>query len=152
MGVLACPGGHVEEDETPAEAALRETAEETGLSGVRLLGFPVPALPVGFPATHCQLPLPWWITEIEVPADNHLAVPHVHVDHVWVAIAPDARPASEPAHPFAWYRAEDIEQGLPMFEDSRILAPVLFEGIKGMDETVTTGDHVLARLASAGAS
>lgn len=152
MGVLACPGGHVEEYETPAEAALRETEEETGLAGVRLLGFPAPTVPHGFPSTHTQIPLPWWITEIEVPPDNHLAVPHVHVDHVWVAIAPGARPASEPEHPFGWYTADDVERGLPMFQDSRVLAPALFASIIGMDEEVATGSRVLARLASAGVS
>jgi 8-oxo-dGTP pyrophosphatase MutT (NUDIX family) len=152
MGVLACPGGHVEDDESPAEAAVREIEEETGLAGVRLLGFPEPAVPAGFPATHAQVALPWWITEIEVPPDNHLASPHVHIDHVWVAIAPHADPASEPAHPFAWYTAGDIGRGLPMFEDSRVLAPVLFQSISGMRDGSVTGDGMLARLAVAGAS
>lgn len=86
-----------------------------------------------------------------VPPDNHLAVPHVHVDHVWVAIAPEASPASEPAHPFAGYTAGDVERGLPMLEDSRALAPLLFARIIDMGETVATGEHVRARLASAAA-
>jgi 8-oxo-dGTP pyrophosphatase MutT (NUDIX family) len=148
MGVLACPGGHVEEDETPAEAAVREIEEETGLAGVRLLGFPAPDLPAGFPATHTLIPLPWWVTEIDVPPDNHLAVPHVHVDHVWLAVAPDAQPAGQPAHPFAWYTAADVETGLPMFEDSRVLAPVLFSCIAGMGEDAVTGAGLLAKLAA----
>lgn len=46
---------------------------------------------------------------------------------MWVAIAPDPRPVGDPAYPFAWYTAGEIEDGLPMFEDSRVLAPVLFE-------------------------
>ena len=33
MRVLACPGGHVEDFETAAEAAVREVEEETGLQG-----------------------------------------------------------------------------------------------------------------------
>jgi 8-oxo-dGTP pyrophosphatase MutT (NUDIX family) len=150
MGVWACPGGHVEEEEAPAEAALREIGEETGLAGVRLLGYPSPAVPSGFPATHAQLPLPWWITEIDVSPDNHLAVPHVHVDHVWVAIAPAARPASVSAHPFTWYTAGEIG-ALPMFEDSRALAPVLFTSIIGIGEDVVTGDGMLARFAAVSA-
>lgn len=87
MGVLACPGGHVEDFETAAEAAMREVEEETGLRGVRMMGMPSPSLPTGFPGTHSLIPLPVWITEIGVPADNHLAEPHVHVDHMWVALA-----------------------------------------------------------------
>jgi 8-oxo-dGTP pyrophosphatase MutT (NUDIX family) len=146
MEVRACPGGHVEDDETAAEAAIREIEEETGLKDVRLLGFPAPALPAGFPDTHALVPLPWWITEIGVPADNHLAEPHVHVDHMWVAVAADARPAVEPAHPFAWYAERELE-GLPMFEDTRILLPRLFACMNGIGgDGEVTGDRVLAAL------
>jgi len=42
MGVFACPGGHVEEHESQAEAAAREVQEETGLAKVRLLEPPTP--------------------------------------------------------------------------------------------------------------
>jgi hypothetical protein len=120
--------------------------------GVRLLGFPAPDLLAGFPATHSLMPLPWWITEISVPPDNHLSSPHVHVDHMWVAIVPEARSAGQPGHPFAWYTAAEVEAGLPMFEDSRALAPLLFSGIAGLPEETVTGDGMLARLAAAGAS
>lgn len=56
LGLVAQPllgrhmivGGHVELDETQAEAALREAVEESGLR-VRLLACPTPALPVGYP-------------------------------------------------------------------------------------------------------
>ena len=68
---------------------------------------------------------------------------------MWVAIAPDAQPASEAAHPFAWYTSGDIERGLPMFADTRVLAPVLFASIMDLDEAAATGDHVLARLSAA---
>jgi hypothetical protein len=146
MKVLACPGGHVEDDETAAQAAVREIEEETGLRDVRLLGFPAPELPAGFPATHSLVPLPWWITEIDVPPDNHLAEPHVHVDHMWVALAPDARPAGEPAHPFDWYTEKDLSAGLPMFEDSKVLAPAVFACMSALGDSAVTGDRVLAAL------
>ncbi len=43
-------------------------------------------------STHCSTashnnPQPWWITEMLVPANNHLDEPHAHVDHQYVAIA-----------------------------------------------------------------
>lgn len=80
LGLVAQPrlgrhmivGGHVERDETQAEAALREAVEESGLR-VRLLACPTPALPMGYP--HERVAAPWWITEVMVPADNHLAEP-----------------------------------------------------------------------------
>lgn len=145
MNVWACPGGHVETDETAAEAARREIAEETGLGEVRLLGFPAPAPPRDFPPTHSLVPLPWWITEVDVPPDNHLGVPHVHVDHVWIGVSANAAPAGEAAHPFAWFEADELE-GLPMFADSRALAPQLFGCMSGLDAGPVTGDRVLAAL------
>jgi len=65
LGMLLPPGGHVEADETSAEAAVRETAEETGLA-VRLL--PPQSVPVPAGTPHVPVPAPWWILEMRVPA------------------------------------------------------------------------------------
>jgi 8-oxo-dGTP pyrophosphatase MutT (NUDIX family) len=116
-------GGHVEAWETQAEAAVREVEEESGLRGIRLINPPTPAVPVGFPFP--TVAAPWWITEQRVPADNHLAVPHVHVDHQYVAAVDDPNPVGEPAHPFGWFGAGELAD-LSMFEDTRLLAAVLF--------------------------
>lgn len=115
-------GGHVEPDETQAEAAVREATEESGLR-VRLLAGPSPTLPAGSP--HTLVPPPWWITEMLVPADNHLAEPHIHVDHQYVAIADSPVPVRNPAHPFGWYSVDELD-GLPMFPDTVLLAKALF--------------------------
>jgi ADP-ribose pyrophosphatase YjhB (NUDIX family) len=123
------PGGHVEIDETPAEAALREVSEETGLAEVRLIQPPSPRLPEGFPRERVEPP--WWITEMQVPSDNHLTEPHVHVDHQYLAIADDTTPASTPAHPFGWYSCSDL-QGLEMPEDTKLLAKMIFTEIDGL--------------------
>lgn len=125
----------MEDFETAAEAALREVEEETGLSGVRMVGMPSPSLPAGFPDTRRLIPLPVWITEIEVPADNHLSEPHVHVDHMWVALAADSQPSALGAHPFGWYTCAEV-RALPMFEDSRAVIPMLF----GCIEELASGD------------
>ncbi|MBI1759045.1 MAG: NUDIX domain-containing protein [Actinobacteria bacterium] len=98
LGRRMIPGGHVEDDETQAQAALREVEEESGLV-VRLIDPPGAPLPAGFP--HPQVASPWWITEVHGPADNHLDVPHVHVDHQYVAVADDPRPVTVAVHPFA---------------------------------------------------
>ena len=118
-------GGHVEGDETQAEAAVREAAEESGMR-VRLLAGPSPGLPRGYP--HERVAAPWWITEVMVPTDNHVSTSHIHVDHQYVAIAESPVPLSEPAHPFGWFCAEELE-GLAMFEDTLLLARVLFPRI-----------------------
>ena len=95
---------------------------------MRLLEAPAPSLPAGFPSTHARVPLPWWIIEQHVPADNHLCEPHVHVDHQYVAVADDPEPAHVPAHPFAWHTCDELD-GLRMFEDTRLLAKALFSCI-----------------------
>jgi 8-oxo-dGTP pyrophosphatase MutT (NUDIX family) len=120
------PGGHVEIDETPAEAAVREVSEETGLTGVRFLQPPAPRLPAGFP--HERVEPPWWIIEMRVPSDSHLAEPHVHVDHEYLALVNEADPVAVPAHPFGWYGDSDL-QGLEMPEDTKLLAKMVFEVI-----------------------
>jgi 8-oxo-dGTP pyrophosphatase MutT (NUDIX family) len=130
FGRMMPPGGHVEAYESQAEAALREVAEESGLS-VRLVDPLAAALPDGF-APVLVAP-PWWIVEHPVPADNHLAQPHIHVDHLYLAQARTAQPVTEPAHPFGWYAAGDLA-GLVMFDDSRILAGALLAHLGGADD------------------
>lgn len=123
FGLLTIPGGHVEPDESPPEAALREVAEETGLA-VRLIPAPAAPLPGGVGEVRVAVAPPWWILEQPVSRDNHLDGPHVHVDHLYVAVADSPEPVSEPAHPFSWHSAADLA-GLRMFPDTRLLAGAL---------------------------
>ncbi|HEY6277432.1 MAG TPA: NUDIX domain-containing protein, partial [Streptosporangiaceae bacterium] len=122
---MMIPGGHVEAAESVAEAAVREVAEEAGLV-VDLLPPPAAPLPGGY-RPH-RVPPPWWTVEYQVPPDSHLAVAHIHVDHLYVAVTSLPRPVSEPAHPFGWYPAADLP-GLEMFDDARILAGTLLAGL-----------------------
>lgn len=145
LGKRMVVGGHVEHDETQAEAAVREAAEESGLE-VRLLASPSLALPVGYP--HERVPTPWWITEVMVPADNHLDEPHIHVDHQYVAIADSPVPVSEPVHPFDWY-AEDELGGLPMFADTLLLAQALFPRIGAVAEAAERDGTAMLRVLAA---
>ena len=138
-------GGHVEADETQEEAALRETAEESGLA-VRLLAGPSPLLPPGYP--HERVAAPWWITEVAVPADNHLSQPHVHVDHQYVAVADSPVPRGRPAHPFAWFGVDELDE-VEMFADTRMLAGALFPLISSV-ATGSGGASVAELLAMPG--
>jgi 8-oxo-dGTP pyrophosphatase MutT (NUDIX family) len=127
FGRLMIPGGHVEADESPPEAALREVAEESGLE-VRLAAALAPPLPAAAAAARRRVEPPWWILEQPVPSDNHLTGPHIHVDHLYVAVACDPVPVTEPAHPFGWHAAADLA-ALDMFSDTRLLAAALFADI-----------------------
>ena len=62
------PGGHVDRDETPLEAARREVAEETGLHGLELLSC-------------SDFLTPWDVDSHEIPAKPKRGEPaHVHHD------------------------------------------------------------------------
>ena len=129
---MMIPGGHVEPEESCAEAALREVAEETG-QAVTLIGPPAAPAPPGYRAR--RVALPWWIAEYQVAPDSHLGVAHVHIDHLYVALADGTLPAAGAAlpgaaHPFGWYAAGDLP-ALDMFDDARLLAGLLLAGLAG---------------------
>jgi len=148
FGRMMIPGGHVEPEESPAEAAVREVAEETGLA-VTLVSPPAAPVPPGYRAR--LVAPPWWITEYQVPADNHLDVAHVHVDHLYVALADGTAPARDPgaAHPFGWYAAADLA-GLDMFDDARVLALSLLAGLAGLAKAADAVGAAAALVAGLG--
>lgn len=80
------PGGHVDPDETPAEAALREVHEETGIRAT-VAGPPAVALP-----GMTWQPSPWLTAEIPAPAKPERpgkpAEPaHSHLDMLFIGTA-----------------------------------------------------------------
>jgi len=94
LGIWLQPGGHVDAGETPAEAAVREASEETGLP-VELAGDE--------------------IIHIDVhPGPNG----HTHLDVRYLCTAPDREPAPPPAESqevfwFSWDAAiEMADEGL----------------------------------------
>ncbi|WP_245601798.1 NUDIX hydrolase [Hamadaea tsunoensis] len=109
------PGGHVEPDENPAEAALREVQEETGLNA-RL----VTTEPRRWDDVLGTVPLPAGIAEQHVPPETRLPEPHIHVDHLYLAVA-DPTQTAEPELPFAWYAVNDLDN-LDMFPETRTAA------------------------------
>jgi 8-oxo-dGTP pyrophosphatase MutT (NUDIX family) len=73
------PGGHIDEDEDPAQAAIREVAEETGLKA-EVIGEP----PFTHPAVQSH-PAPWAVIEMDVTDAN--VGPHRHIDLIYVCRA-----------------------------------------------------------------
>ena len=108
LGITLPPGGHVDRDELPHEAARREVREETGLTpeliateseitGPNTRGLPEPA--------HLML------HDINIHEDG--SVGHQHVDHLYYArvdsreIAPDGDDEVDPAR-WRWYTAAEL--------------------------------------------
>lgn len=119
------PGGHVEDHENPAEAALREVIEESG-HDARLLCPTRDGLPhVG---KGVSVPPPLWIVEHQVPAETRHPQPHIHVDYLYLATSIGAAPAQPAELPFAWYYDSELDE-LDMFPDTRAYARLLFQHI-----------------------
>ncbi len=75
IGQWMPPGGHIEADEEPAEAALREVREETGLVCEVVATSPEHAF-----AQPQQLPAPYAILLEDIPGPSE---PHKHIDLIY---------------------------------------------------------------------
>jgi len=79
LGQWLYPGGHIDPNEDPAQAAIREVAEETGIR----------ATVIGLPAfTHTSIAshqAPWAIIEMDVT--DSIVGAHRHIDLVYVCRA-----------------------------------------------------------------
>lgn len=136
-------GGHVENENT-ADAAVREVLEETGRH-VELLRPPGLSLPAGYPVP--EVMRPWWMNELAVPADGHTPEPHIHVDHQYLAIAPDpTTTVGTPEHPFRWCCEADLGT-LDIVADTKILAAML---LPQMTQIAAADDRVLRTAQPAG--
>ena len=98
------PGGHVEPDEEPAAAAVREAWEETGLR-VEITSAPAP------PGERRALPRPEAVLQVEVEPG------HIHLDLVYFArpvpgASLELRP-NEEAIALHWWSASDLRATPP---------------------------------------
>jgi 8-oxo-dGTP pyrophosphatase MutT (NUDIX family) len=79
IGRWLYPGGHIDPNEDPAQAAVREVVEETGIQ-VTVIGEPA----FTHPAVRCHA-APWAVIEMDV-ADAKVGA-HRHIDLVYVCRA-----------------------------------------------------------------
>lgn len=80
----AAPGGHVEPDETPAEAALREVLEETGVKAEIVDCSNIKLCPkIG---TEAQLDTPYAMLSEYIPEHGEVKA-HIHLDFIFLCVA-----------------------------------------------------------------
>jgi 8-oxo-dGTP pyrophosphatase MutT (NUDIX family) len=122
------PGGHVEPDEDPVQALLREIREETGLTA-EVIAPSDPALPFAYPG---QLPPPYTILIEDIEeADGR----HQHIDLIYFCRSLDGEAIRPPSadDTLVWVSEEQLErnESLPLAscgldinvaEDVRVLA------------------------------
>jgi len=111
LGIWMQPGGHLDQDEDPSQAALRETKEETGL-------------PVRHPAGGPRL----------IHLDAHPAGAHFHLDLRYLLLSADLDPAPAPAESqdVAWF---SIEQAVELADEA------LVDGLKRLSMLDTSKIH-----------
>jgi 8-oxo-dGTP pyrophosphatase MutT (NUDIX family) len=106
LGIHIPPGGHVDRDELPHEAALREVREETGLEATLLDD--TPTVPGGPGET---LPNPRHTLLYDIN-EHDGAVGHQHVDLVYYAetVTREIDPSEDeaPASAWEWYAPERL--------------------------------------------
>jgi 8-oxo-dGTP pyrophosphatase MutT (NUDIX family) len=136
LGQWMPPGGHIEPDEDPATAALREVLEETGL--VCEIASTSPKLAFDYPE---QLPAPYTILLEDIPGPGE---PHKHIDLIYFV-----RPIESAAHEtvddqtLRWINAAELRENAPMDvagcgvtaavpEDVRQLALVAIETVHAL--------------------
>ncbi len=107
LGRWLPPGGHIEPNELPDDAAIREVAEESGLA-VRLTGST--GLQTNYPGQPVQLMVPAGI-QLE-----QIAPGHEHIDLVYFAIPVDSSP--RPTSDFHWFSMADLAMH-PVSEEIR---------------------------------
>ncbi|WP_224269613.1 NUDIX hydrolase [Haloprofundus salinisoli] len=106
LGLRLPPGGHVDRDELPHEAALREAREETGLAPTLLVDQRDVAS-----ETARTIPRPRHLLLEDIDVYGH-EVGHQHIDHIYYATvdkrAIDPDDDEESADVWDWYTPDDL--------------------------------------------
>jgi 8-oxo-dGTP pyrophosphatase MutT (NUDIX family) len=105
-------GGHVDPDETPEDAALRECKEETGLD-VEIVGDPQEDLFAGDASEGRMLKKPIAMLLEEIPASPERGEPaHQHMDFLFIARPLDetqaARIAPAESEKIKWFTRDEV--------------------------------------------
>lgn len=114
LGKWLIPGGHVEANETAADAARREVLEEIG---VRVVLFDSSPVRLTSAQGERANPLPLGVVEEVVPSMGEQPS-HVHIDHLFAAAVDEAAPAKAAESEPRWVELSDLPH-LDLFRITR---------------------------------
>ena len=121
LGVWLYPGGHVEDNETPDAAVLREILEETGI-GARILGTLDESLEDREAGVHA-LHTPY---KVMCELIKHPTEPHYHIDLIYVCAAlSKACVFNDEVHAARFFTREEVRD-LKLFPSFRTLLERVF--------------------------
>ena len=128
------PGGHIDPWENPAEAAVREAKEETGIDVV-LKELSEPYRQVVYEdATSIQVPQ--YMFEELIPEYNG-EPEHIHIDCLYFGIPKNNLPPEQnirETHGIRWFRESDLE-AYDIFDMTKNTARRYFDQLKQVDES-----------------
>lgn len=132
LGIRIPPGGHVERDELPHEAALREVREETGLEPTLIDDSPDIPAPAGR-----SLPRPRHVMLYDINVHESGEVGHQHIDLLYYARVDsreiDPADGEQGSDAWDWYTPDELRS-------SEIDADTVQLGIEAI-ETVGYADR-----------
>lgn len=99
------PGGHIEPDEDPVQAIVREAREETGIEVT--VAPTAPAFKFSYPT---QIPPPFAVLEEDI--DDPVSGPHRHIDFIYL-LRP-VRAPSERVDGWRWVGRSELKAGSPL--------------------------------------
>ena len=97
LGVWLPPGGHIDKNELPCKAVLREIFEETGVQAKVITA----AQETGIPMDSCELPLPMQILLEDIEGTGL----HNHIDMIYLCLAenPALKPQENEIDGIGWF-------------------------------------------------
>ena len=110
LGMWLPPGGHIQPNEDPIEAVLREVEEETGVAAL--------IVPTATPYPHDhprQLPAPVTIGVYEIAEPDY---PHEHIDLVYFTRprAPEVPTLPDSGEGWRWVGSEELRAPAPLLD------------------------------------
>lgn len=120
VGLWLPPGGHVEEEENPEEALVREVKEETGFD-VEVIGSSLKETEI---AGVKALIVPFHMQIEQIPKDSRKSFPHEHIDIIYLCkiTGGELLHNKEEHHAIKWFSLEEMKKTPRVSKDTIVLA------------------------------